>query len=617
MTGPPARAAAAGPGVVAALAAVSGHGGIAILLVLVAVALALAESWGSAWMQLPTAAVVVGGVVLVATQGAGVVNWALLSDRWTCRFALAALGLGAGVLAWWRSRGWEVDRAATDGPGGAWSRVAAVPAVVMAGWGLVLCVLTFPRAVQWSLGADHLQHLVYAAQLHRAGALSYDQVSYPRAWHAVMALVWGAGDGTQGTQGLRGLLTVMAAGSWTAYALLVLATSVVAVRLFPGRTNGLGQGQITGPERGRMTGPERGAAGLVAGSLALWPSFVSDYMGYGFETSVAGGLVIAVAVLEVLGARSPGPARAPSAGLRAVLVTGLCVALMAHTWQLLLPVVAIPFVVALLGLVRSGGPRRHWTAAAVTLLVCLVSWPPVLAVFTQVGLDHAVDAGLKPRVPLVWLGLGLLACGWLVVRRPFRGAVLIPVMTAVGVGSALGLTVLLGISPLRYYPAKLLWQCALLSLPVLGVLAVQVRQRLALGRSTVARLADRTALAAAGVVVLVCLVTPVMASAGQWSNVHADAVLTAAATPDAVDADVVWLGGTDYDDLVVRVMLDFFRVEEGRDVLDYDLRVPTRAEECGLLEQQTRPTVLSAAPEAAVRLRYPCVSRLRVVPTGP
>jgi hypothetical protein len=103
-----------------------------------------------------------------------------------------------------------------------------------------------------------------------------------------------------------------------------------------------------------------------------------------------------------------------------------------------------------------------------------------------------------------------------------------------------------------------------------------------------------------------------MAIAGRWSNVSARTVLAAVTTRGAVNAPVVWLGGTEYDDLVTRVFLDYYRIQGGSPSLAE--RYPSRAQECAVLDESRHPEVLSARSVAEVQNRYACIPKTRLLP---
>jgi hypothetical protein len=74
---------------------------------------------------------------------------------------------------------------------------------------------------------------------------------------------------------------------------------------------------------------------------------------------------------------------------------------------------------------------------------------------------------------------------------------------------------------------------------------------------------------------------------------------------------VVWLGQDPRDDVVSRILLDYYRVATTR---ERTVQEPlTVAQECGLLRAAHRPAVLSDQPELAVDRRYACVPDLVLV----
>jgi hypothetical protein len=105
---------------------------------------------------------------------------------------------------------------------------------------------------------------------------------------------------------------------------------------------------------------------------------------------------------------------------------------------------------------------------------------------------------------------------------------------------------------------------------------------------------------------------PAMAALGVWSTVNGEQVLDAITTPRAAEAGLVWTGTDRHDDVIARLLLDFYRI--GGDIerspaprLDID-------QECALLRAAALPTVLSTQSVQEVRARYTCVTGLRVIP---
>ena len=531
----------------------------------------------------------VGAVVAVLTI-ASATSWRpLRSPAWSWVVLVLVLSLLVvfALASWWRRRrdraGGVVDVA------GPWQLLAATPALVVVVYALVGFALPAAQRVEWFVNGDHPRHLVLVADLRQTGALSYETAIYPRAWHSVVALVWSLGHAAGPALDLWGLVSVMATMTWLLSGLLALATTTLTAAVTA--RAGLGTRPAV-------------LVGAVAGALTLWPWFFGNYQALGLESSLVAAVVLAACLREFV-------VRCGSWAAFVVCLSGVVV--IANSWQLLLPVSLLLAAMTAFALVR-GRSAGHWLAAGSLVVTAgLVSLPSFAAVVARVGVGHAVDADIVAPVPLGVLGLGLvgvLVLGW-IRRRDLAlllalGTMVLPAVTGVVLAWRVG------VSPTTYYPGKLLWHTALLTLAPLGALAVLAWRRSATMRLALPRLAARTALAGAGVVVaLGALLGPTPALGGSWSTADGAVVRALIAAPDAEQAQVVWSGAGPVSDAVTRILLDAYRPPEGR--VGAIQEPTTTAQDCAVLRAAARPTVLTDEPEREVRDRYSCVPDLRII----
>ncbi len=421
-----------------------------------------------------------------------------------------------------------------------WGLLPLVPAAVLVGYAVRGQFLSRGTRVEWFLGGDHVRHLLFVADERNAGMLTYAHQVYPRAWHTLVAAVWSASGAKPDAAGFVSLVDQMSTAVWLLAALLALVTGRLGAVL--ARRCGLSPAGV-------------GVAGLVAGALALLPSFMANYLSLGFENSQLAAVLLAVVAIEVV-------ERPDSRS--ALVVCATSAALMAHTWQLLMVPVGLGVAICAVTLIR----RRPVSGVAWTLVMGAVSLavaaPGLLSVVRSVGVGHATDAGVVAPLPLVLLPLAVLGAVVLGFRRRRDWRVVAcVVLVLVPAFTGLALAARVGIPPTQYYPSKLIWHTAALGLAPLGVLTAQVLVALH-ERSSAVAVATRTVTTAALVVIVAyAFATPVAAQLHQWSKVHGATVLTAVTTPDAQSAQVVWLGsGHADDDRIVRILLDYYRVAQ-------------------------------------------------------
>jgi hypothetical protein len=119
-----------------------------------------------------------------------------------------------------------------------------------------------------------------------------------------------------------------------------------------------------------------------------------------------------------------------------------------------------------------------------------------------------------------------------------------------------------------------------------------------------------------GLLVALCLFNPTIPMRGGWTSITPARVLNALSTPDAAQAQVVWLPADEpiadvMDALISRILLDYFRAEPALTLVQQsDL---TMEQSCALLREHGG-WVLSDQPEAAVRAHYSCEPSVKVIP---
>lgn len=541
-----------------------------------------APVWGG---DLPAAGIVILATVVCVATVAGWTGWSVLREPlWAwCALALAVAAGGSLLVRAGRA---HVPR------GGFAALLLALPASSVVAVTVVGVVRGAPRGLEWFLNGDHPRHVVYVADTWAQGSLTYAVDGYPRGWHSLLATLWTlSGAGLDAEHVLR-LLELMGAASLLLSASLALALAHTGHAL---------AGRLGLSSRASIV------VGVVVSALSLLNVFLANYQALGYENSLLAALAVVVCCREVL-------LRAGTAV--SLVVTASAVVVVAHAWQLLLPSVVLPALWCAGAAWRSGLGRRRLVAALLACATLVFAGSGVLAVVTGVGLDHAAEPGPDSPVPLVLLVMGLGASLLLGLASRDWPTRCIGAVTALPAATALALALSLGVGPLHYYPSKLLWQAALLSLPALGV-AIAAAAVGAVGRIGVVLLFGRVLAVLGAVMSVYALALPWGAQVGAWSTVDGGRVVTALATPRAEEAVVVWLEGSPTTDSVTRILLDTFRVESTR------ARVPqartTVGEECALLRTASRPLVLSTAEEEQVRSRYACngsvtVEVLRVSP---
>lgn len=464
-----------------------------------------------------------------------------------------------------------------------------MPAAVLLGYAVERQFLPRGTRVDWFLTGDHVRHLLYVADERVTGSLTYAHQVYPRAWHTLLAAMWSASGAQPDAAGFVSLVDQMSTAVWLLAALLALVTARLGAVL--ARRCGLSPAGM-------------GVAGLVSGTLVLLPSFLENYMALGFETSLVAAVLLAVVATEVLerpGSRS------------ALVVCATSAAVMAHTWQLLMPPVAVGVAVCAVMLIRSSrASGLAWTLVVGALSVA-IAVPGILSVVSSVGIGHATDAGVVAPLPRVLLPVTVLAAVVVAYRgRSDWRIVTGVVVTVIPALTGLWLAARVGIPPTQYYPSKLIWHTAVLGLAPLGVLTSQALVTLHARVSLAAAALRAVVTAALALVMVYAFVTPLGAQLHKWSSVDGETVLAAVTTPGAASAQVAWLGKGYADDTIARILFDYYRV--GKPLVLTPQKPLKTSEECQLLRKSPTPAVVSDEPLAAVSARYPCVPSVRVVP---
>ena len=417
-----------------------------------------------------------------------------LSDAWTARGVLVSGAILVAFAAVRRGRGGRRVRLAAPA-----ELVACLPAVGVGAAGVWL-LTAGATSNTWSFlrSGDNGAHIRYVGDLIHKGYLDYvSGEAYPRALHAFIAWLQTAAAGYPGAAPAETVARTTSAAVWALYVLLTATTGLIAVRLCAGRSRRIAA-----------------AAGAGAGLTMLLSPFFGFAVGYGFQTSVLLSLTLAVSGLEMLTLRS--------GSVRPLLMASVTLLVAAHTWQLALPALGVCWLGCVIYSARaaSASSARAWGGAVgVAVIAAVACLPALAAILTLVGVGGVAAPGSAPRLALEWLVPGALLAVWCAARfrrdpraALFAGSILLTVATAVGLGG------LVGASPLAYYPKKLLWEAAVLCVPLVwaAVVPLCVGVVRMVSREGVLRFAVPAALfVAGGVFTVLAVATPmVMTLAG-------------------------------------------------------------------------------------------------------
>ncbi len=301
--------------------------------------------------------------------------------------------------------------------------------------------------LSWDNGA----HVLSSSAIGRSGTLSYSDDGYPRGLHALVALhVTSTGPVAVTPPLLERFLLTQSFLTWVLFTFLSATVGLVTLRLLDHRRS--------------MPSTAVGAAGFVAGLAVLTPSFLGFTMVFGFETTIAVGFVLAVVSLELLRERHP---------LRESLMATAAFVATAHTYQLALPVVAVPLLAAGLRLVLVR--PAHWAVGmGACLLLLSTAIPPALSVLRTIGVGAVGTHGELAPLPQALLVTGLASTLWLLATSRRASALVFAVMALTFVASALAMAAVGDTDLDDYYPTKMLWHAALLTLPLLASIGAQM-----------------------------------------------------------------------------------------------------------------------------------------------
>ncbi len=521
-------------------------------------------------------AVLLGCVLLLGEIGARPLRPGVAGGLTTLGFLVVA------VLAYgWLTRGRGV---AAGSP--VWTMlVPAAPALVLACYALVARLLPVGTRTEWFLGGDHVRHVLMVAEEQSTGSLSYATWSYPRGWHTLVAALWSTVR-VEPRDDFAAAVDIASVAVWSLSVGLALTTAALAATLADRYGLGLRAAALSG---------------AVAGLLTFLPGFLGSYQALGFETSLLGAVTLAAVLRDQL---------VRPAEVRALVVAAAGLVVLAHTWQLLMPLVAVAALRSGLGVWRRRGVPGLALGAGLAAGVVVVGWPALRAVVTVVGIESATAAGVDVPTPWVVLLLGVAAALLLAAGMSWqdRGVLL---LMGVPAFTGLALAAWLGITPGTYYASKLLWHTASLLLAPIAVATVVAAVRVAHARRAVARLARVLGAPAAALAALFLVVQPAGAFVGVWSTVDGPLLLRLVQAPSSAQAQVVWTGTSGGTDTVSRSFLDSVRPDPGP--LTSPRERLTIEDECDLLEAAEDPTVLTTMTEEAAVERYACVPSLRVI----
>ncbi|WP_210438157.1 hypothetical protein [Nocardioides xinjiangensis] len=494
---------------------------------------------------------------------------------------LASGVVAASLLLTWLllSRTLVTPGAGSPEPGFVYAALAAP--VVLGCHALLGVVLTGREWIEWFLGGDNVRHVVVVSDLIHQGGLTYTD-PYPRGWHALVSTIWVATHHASPEEAISRFVQFVGAATWGLTALLMLT---------------LGSTAVTVLQRVRVRGRLAYLGVGLAGLAGLLPRITSDLLALGFQTSILSTLVLAVLVREAFSDRTR---------ITSIAVSASCCVLMAHSWQLFLPIPVAILGVAVIFAWPTCGATERIKIVGVAALVAPGCWVPVVELLRTTDVQAVGLPGVAPEIPWSLIVLGSLAFlhvarwshDWRLVGTAGI-AVFAPALTACMLVAVLGV----GLSD--YYPTKMLGTTAVLSVPFIGASAAMVASAEALPRLT-----RRLTIAVALVVMTAGVVSPAGALMGVWSTVRADVVLRAIEMPAAADADGVWMR-SETETTVVRTLLDVHRPERAPGAVRDGV---TLAQECAALRAASRPVVLTTHNSDGARRRYSCapVSVLRV-----
>ena len=400
------------------------------------------------------------GVVFSTAVPAGFILVAFWALAWG--LATGAAGMGAwdsqisslsGLATFTGLTGWVVGRRG----GVVGFRASDVPA--LAGFTLIAgfwmwVIATQPLAL-WSrinsTGTDFLRHLWMIREIREQGELSYGEISYPRAFHALGAWLSAALDTPVSA---NALWRVAAPIAMLMLGLVLMASMSAAAQLVAA----LGGNEVAGA-----------AAAVVGAAAFVQTAWFSTFLNYGNVMNMLVGVAMVSLIAAGLQPRVVG-------SLSGTVVCASALAVTANSWQLLLPVVLLGSVPWILQFVRLG--RRRPLDWAVWVAGSLVAIHGILGLRPNAqSISGAVQtAGIATVSSLFrpdWWWWGALLVGVVAVvvayQRGFRSWALSAFGSLLGAGILVGGLVLATRSSwdlLRYYPAKALWTSSVVVIPL-------------------------------------------------------------------------------------------------------------------------------------------------------
>ena len=478
------------------------------VVVAIVVALALSDRQHSVLASAPAAVLVTATCLLVVLVFSGSAGLSVLASTPRSRALLAVVGLVLTLATLTRGPDRRGRLAGRD------ELVVCLPAALLLMLGAWLNQQELSLAVGGLLsGWDSGAHVLAAGALARTGDLSYDADAYPRGLHALVALfVTAEGPLHASPGGFERLLLTQSMFVWGLHSMVSATVALGTLRLSVLR--GLAPGIAA-------------ATAMTAGLATLTPSFFNFTMMYGFHTTVALAFVLAVVSLEVLSARGP----ALGTALLAIALTAA-----AHTYQFAMPVVAFVLVMTGVRLLRTGARSQILAVVIGAVPLALAAWPPAWSVLVNTGVATASANGAAGPLPAMWLAVGVASTA-LLARKADRGTRSLVAMVSCLVLVTVSTAWLAGASLTDYYPRKLLWHVALLTVPLTAVAGATALRRLA-GRTKevpFARITTPAVVILIGLAVTALAVPgPYMATSGRWSV--ADQVVVAIMHPHDEDA---------------------------------------------------------------------------------
>ncbi|EBM0725526.1 hypothetical protein XE97_24490, partial [Salmonella enterica subsp. enterica serovar Senftenberg] len=155
-------------------------------------------------------------VALLVSLLATSCGWRVYASESASLSALAVIGCIVAVTLWWLVRHGRDERKTPT----VTAVMASAPGLLVMAIAMTSCAWPLSKRAEWFFGGDHVRHIVYVAQLHADGVLDYATNPYPRAWHALLALVWSAAGGSADIPGILLLIEGMSLAVWLLHGLL-------------------------------------------------------------------------------------------------------------------------------------------------------------------------------------------------------------------------------------------------------------------------------------------------------------------------------------------------------------------------------------------------------------